>query len=81
MVPKYALVEAASALGHVPEHRGVERAPGNGLTGDELTVTLRTAIASGRAVSLQLAICNPDFDPTGSNGRALASTVRNALLP
>jgi arginase len=53
----------------------------NGLTGDELTVTLRTAIASGRAVGLQLAIYNPDFDPTGSNGRALASTVRNALLP
>jgi arginase len=53
----------------------------NGLPGDELTVTLRTAIASGRAVGLQLAIYNPDFDPTGSNGRALASTVRNALLP
>jgi arginase len=28
MVPKFAIVEAASALGHVPEHRGVERAPG-----------------------------------------------------
>jgi arginase family protein len=25
---RYAIVEAASALGHVPEHRGVERAPG-----------------------------------------------------
>ena len=24
---KYAIVEAPSALGHVPEHRGVERAP------------------------------------------------------
>jgi arginase len=27
-VPKYAILEAPSALGHVPEHRGVERAPG-----------------------------------------------------
>src|ERR1700685_383939 len=26
-MPKYAIVEAPSALGHVPEHRGVERAP------------------------------------------------------
>jgi arginase len=27
-MPRYAIVEAPSALGHVPEHRGVERAPG-----------------------------------------------------
>ncbi len=53
----------------------------NGLSCDELTVTLRTAIASGRAVGLQLAIYNPDFDPDGSNGRALATTVHNALSP
>jgi arginase len=26
-MPKYAVLEAPSALGHVPEHRGVERAP------------------------------------------------------
>ena len=26
-MPRYAIVEAPSALGHVPEHRGVERAP------------------------------------------------------
>jgi arginase len=26
-MPKYAILEAPSALGHVPEHRGVERAP------------------------------------------------------
>jgi arginase len=53
----------------------------NGLTCDELTVALRTAIASGRAVGLQLAIYNPDFDPTGSNGRALATAIRRALEP
>jgi arginase len=26
-MPRYAILEAPSALGHVPEHRGVERAP------------------------------------------------------
>ena len=26
-MPRYAIVEAPSALGHVPEHLGVERAP------------------------------------------------------
>jgi hypothetical protein len=26
-MPKYAILEAPSALGHVPEHLGVERAP------------------------------------------------------
>ena len=27
-IPRYAILESPSALGHVPEHRGVERAPG-----------------------------------------------------
>jgi arginase len=53
----------------------------NGLSCDELIVALRTAIASGRAVGLQVAIYNPDFDPSGSNGRALATTIHNALGP
>jgi hypothetical protein len=26
-MPRYAILEAPSALGHVPEHLGVERAP------------------------------------------------------
>ena len=51
----------------------------DGLNWPELTVVLRTAIASGRAVGLQLAIYNPDFDPDGSNGRGLATAVRDAL--
>jgi arginase len=50
-----------------------------GLAWDELTVALRTAIASGRAAGLQIAIYNPDFDPGGSNGRGLATAVRAAL--
>lgn len=51
----------------------------DGLNWAELTAVLRTAIASGRAVGLQLAIYNPDFDPDGSNGRGLATAVREAL--
>ena len=59
--------------------RAVDDPRPGGLLGDELTAVLRTAITSGRAVGLQLAIYNPDFDPDGSNGRALAAAVRNAL--
>src|SRR5215469_14721243 len=39
-MPRYAILEAPSALGHVPEHRGVERAPG---------VLLRAGISAGLA--------------------------------
>lgn len=51
----------------------------DGLALAELTAVLRTAISSGRAVGLQLAIYNPDFDPDGVNGCGLAVAVRNAL--
>ena len=39
-MPKYAILEAPSALGHVPEHRGVERAP---------AVLLEAGLADGLA--------------------------------
>ncbi|MBV9380742.1 MAG: arginase family protein [Streptosporangiaceae bacterium] len=51
----------------------------DGLTWDEVSVTLRTAIGSDRAVGLQVAIYNPDIDRDGANGRGLAATVRDAL--
>jgi arginase len=51
----------------------------DGLAWDEVTSVLRTAISSGRAVGLQVAIYNPDIDGDGSNGRGLAATVRKAL--
>lgn len=41
---------------------------------------LHVAIASGRALGLQVAIYNPDIDRDGSNGRGLAATVRKALV-
>jgi arginase len=51
----------------------------NGLGWDEVVSALRAALGSGRAVGLQVAIYNPDFDGDGSNGRGLAATVRKAL--
>jgi arginase len=51
----------------------------NGLDWDEVVSALRAALGSGRAVGLQVAIYNPDFDGDGSNGRGLAATVRKAL--
>lgn len=51
----------------------------DGLTWDEVALALRTALGSGRAVGLQVAIYNPDIDGDGSNGRGLAATVRDAL--
>jgi arginase len=51
----------------------------DGLDWDEVVSALRTALGSGRAVGLQVAIYNPDFDGDGSNGRGLAATVRQAL--
>jgi arginase len=51
----------------------------DGLTWDDGTAILRTAIASSQAAGLQIAIYNPDIDNDGSNGRGLAATIRNAL--
>jgi arginase len=51
----------------------------DGLSWDELVSALRTAVGSGRAAGLQVAIYNPDIDPDGSNGRGLAAAVRAAL--
>jgi len=51
----------------------------DGLTWDEGVSALRTAVSSGHAVGLQVAIYNPDIDSDRSNGRGLAATVRAAL--
>jgi arginase len=54
------------------------RIPG-GLSWQELETTLRAALASGRAVGIEVTIYNPRLDPDGSAGRALASTLARAL--
>lgn len=43
------------------------RVPGE-LSWDELTAVLRVALASGKAVGLEIAIYNPGLDEDGSAG-------------
>jgi arginase len=50
------------------------RMPG-GLSWGELTITLRTAMATGRAVGLELTIFNPRLDPDGAIARDLVDAV------
>jgi arginase len=50
-----------------------------GLGWDDVASAVRTAVGSGRARGLQVAIYNPDIDGDGSNGRGLATAVRDAL--
>lgn len=54
------------------------RVPG-GLSWDELAITLRTALASGKAVGLEITIYNPRLDEDGSAGRGLADLLAAAL--
>ena len=54
------------------------RVPG-GLSWDELGAALRIALASGKAVGLEITIYNPRLDEDGSAGRGLADVVAAAL--
>ncbi|MFK4510788.1 arginase family protein [Bradyrhizobium daqingense] len=54
------------------------RVPG-GLSWDELTTALRIALASGKAVGLEITIYNPHLDKDGSAGRGLADVLAAAL--
>jgi arginase len=51
----------------------------DGLTPAELTTLLRTAIASGRAVGIEITIYNPNLDHDGAAGRRLAEILVAAL--
>ena len=51
----------------------------DGLSWDELCVVLQTALASGRAVGIEVTIYNPALDADGSSGRELARTLIKAL--
>ena len=50
-----------------------------GLSWNELGTVLATAMAGGRAVGFEITIYNPDLDPDGAAGRALATTIGQAL--
>jgi len=51
----------------------------DGLSWDELRTVLQTALASGRAVGIEITIYNPALDADGSSGRELARTLLEAL--
>jgi len=54
------------------------RVPG-GLSWDELEVALRVALASGKAVGIEITIYNPHFDEGGGAGRGLVDVLAAAL--
>lgn len=54
------------------------RVPG-GLSWNELEAVLRVALASGKAVGLEVTIYNPRLDENGSAGRGLADVLAAAL--
>jgi arginase len=55
------------------------RMPG-GISWQELEAVLRLAVASDRAVGLEVTIYNPRLDPDGEAGRGLVQTISDALM-
>ncbi|MBY3366794.1 arginase family protein [Rhizobium laguerreae] len=51
----------------------------DGLSWDELETALRVALASGKAVGIEITIYNPRLDEDGSAGRGLADVLAAAL--
>lgn len=51
----------------------------DGLSWRERETVLATALASGQAVGLEIAIYNPALDDSGAAGRGLADCVARAL--
>jgi arginase len=52
----------------------------DGISWQELETVLRLALASGRAVGLEVTIYNPRLDPDGEAGRGLVRSIGNALM-
>lgn len=53
----------------------------DGLSWDELATTLRTMVASGRAVGLDVTIFNPKLDVDGSIAKGFVDTLVSGLRP
>ena len=51
----------------------------DGLSWEELRTVLQVALASGRAVGIEITIYNPALDASGESGRGLARTLIQAL--
>jgi len=74
-MPKYAILEAPSALGHVPEHRGVERAPAV-----LLEAGLADGLAARRAGRVEAAGYRAERDPATQIMNPRAISDYSALL-
>jgi arginase len=74
-MPRYAIVEAPSALGHVPEHLGVERAPGA-----LLGAGLADGLAARRAGRVEAAGYRAERDPRTKVMNASAINSYSSLL-
>ena len=59
--------------------RSVDDPRPEGLAWRDAVEALRTALGSGHAAGIQVAIYNPDIDADGSDGRGLAAAIREAL--
>jgi arginase len=53
----------------------------HGLSFDELTTVLTTALATGKAVGIEVTIYNPRLDRDGAAGRGLVDSLARALAP
>ena len=53
----------------------------DGLTWEELTAVLRTAVVSGHATGLDITIFNPTLDPDGRVARSLVDALVASLTP
>ena len=51
----------------------------DGLKAEELSSTLKAALASGKAVGIEITIYNPHLDESGEAGRAFASILADSL--
>jgi arginase len=51
----------------------------DGLSWEELTAAMRTAIDSHHVVGLELTIYNPMLDPNGADARGLVPVISDAL--
>lgn len=55
--------------------------PGGGLQPEEAERVLRAALATGKAVAMEVTIYNPDRDPMGTAGRLLTDVIARGLAP
>jgi arginase len=58
----------------------VEYRLSDGLTPRELQRTLQIALASGKAVGIEVTVYNPKLDAEGAAGRGLVDVLADALL-